>query len=181
MAEPEKIGRRMRAAFKGRGLTIKQVADAIGVYPQTIHDWWNDRYRPEPQRLRAYAEALGVTMADVGGEKTAQEVIAETLARIAGGEEPKAAFAAANGAPGEWSETESAGLTAGAPLLRDYLNQLAGGDWSHRTPEEQQRLVAELMAAEPADDEPASWLRGRANRSMFEGPLPLHALPDELG
>lgn len=165
MPNTEKIGKKLRAAWRRKGCTLKVLSDAIGVYPQTIDDWFNDKYRPEPARLLAFAKVTGATMKELGcgddvwiatgaelderAKALAADYLRGTLTRIAAGMSPAAAFAETTQEEGAWTAGERRSLIDGAPALRAYLNQLAGGDWAALDPEEQRRLVADLLAQTP--------------------------------
>jgi transcriptional regulator with XRE-family HTH domain len=42
------------------GLSIKEVAEATGVHPSTVHTWESGKGRPWPKHIRPLAAALGL-------------------------------------------------------------------------------------------------------------------------
>jgi transcriptional regulator with XRE-family HTH domain len=151
-------GALLRAAARKRHLGAYKLAQLVGVYPQTIYDWWADKYQPEPRRLRAYAAALGATMDELGGDDAVQaeaetlaaEILVVTFGEIAQGAEPAAAFERASRGTRVFSEKERGVLDPAAPRVRDYLNQLAGGDWAGLPAAKKLALVERLMAPPPS-------------------------------
>ena len=55
------FGPRLQRLRKERGLTLAQIADAIGVSKPTVWAWEHGKARPIAERLGKLAEALGVT------------------------------------------------------------------------------------------------------------------------
>ena len=67
------IGKRIQALRKERGLTQKQLADAVGVTPQAVSKWETDESCPDITALPLLAGALGVSVdALLGGEGAAE-------------------------------------------------------------------------------------------------------------
>ena len=56
------IGKRIQALRKERGLTQKQLADAVGVTPQAVSKWETDESCPDITALPLLASALGVSV-----------------------------------------------------------------------------------------------------------------------
>ncbi|NBW75156.1 MAG: helix-turn-helix domain-containing protein [Sphingomonadaceae bacterium] len=80
------LGRRIAAVRQQRGLTLGQVADALGVSRPTVWAWEQDRARPAPRRLAPLAECLGVEEAALRGEQQdsmVTKLVEEARARIA--------------------------------------------------------------------------------------------------
>lgn len=53
--------------IEGAGLTQKQVADALGVSPQSVNNWIHKRYKKEPVKLsvkqvKILCQVLGVSL-----------------------------------------------------------------------------------------------------------------------
>ena len=62
-AEP--LGVRLNKLRRERGLTLAQVASALGVSKPTVWAWEKGKARPVPERLGPIAEALGVQKEDL--------------------------------------------------------------------------------------------------------------------
>jgi len=54
------LGKKLEQIRKGRGLTLAQVADQLGVSKPTVWAWEKGKARPLDERFPAIAEALGV-------------------------------------------------------------------------------------------------------------------------
>lgn len=64
------FGVRLRRFRLARGLTLQQVADAVGCTKAYIWDLeMKDGQRPSAERVLALAKVLGVTMGDIMGEQ----------------------------------------------------------------------------------------------------------------
>lgn len=61
------IGERLRRAREDLGLTQQQLAEKLGVSQPTIHAWESGSM-PRMKRLRAVAEAYGLTLGDLLAE-----------------------------------------------------------------------------------------------------------------
>ena len=59
-ATGELFGQRLEKLRKGRGMTLAQVAEKLGVSKPTVWAWEKGKARPVPDRLPALAEVLGV-------------------------------------------------------------------------------------------------------------------------
>ena len=59
------MGRRLRAARRGAGLTQKQLADELGVESITVSRWEREVTSPSLSRLRRIAELTGTTVSDL--------------------------------------------------------------------------------------------------------------------
>ena len=59
------LGKRLNTLRRERGLTLAQVAHALGVSKPTVWAWEKDKARPLPERIDAIAAVLGVTSADL--------------------------------------------------------------------------------------------------------------------
>ena len=67
------FGARLRRLREAKGLTLQQVADAVGCTKAYIWELeMKDGQRPSAERIQAIAKVLGVTMEDVMGEPIAQ-------------------------------------------------------------------------------------------------------------
>lgn len=51
-----------RKAMSGSGITMRSVAEAIGVNEQNVYKWFNDKTRPSQKNLRAMLAFLGVEL-----------------------------------------------------------------------------------------------------------------------
>ena len=66
---PPTFGQRLRAVRTAHGLTLQQVADAVGCTKAYIWELeMKDGQRPSAERIQAIAKVLGVTMEDVMGD-----------------------------------------------------------------------------------------------------------------
>jgi transcriptional regulator with XRE-family HTH domain len=83
----EAFGARLRRLRKDRGLSVPQVAQAVGLSDGAIWMWEAGKSHPRPERIEALSAALGVP---------ARELI--TGAATAGSERSDAPIAASNGA-----------------------------------------------------------------------------------
>ena len=62
------LGKRLRHYREAKGLTLQQVADAVGCTKAYIWELeMKDGQRPSAERIQAIAKVLGVTMEDVMG------------------------------------------------------------------------------------------------------------------
>ncbi|EAQ28243.1 hypothetical protein NAP1_11628 [Erythrobacter sp. NAP1] len=80
------LGKRLNTLRRERGLTLAQVADALGVSKPTVWAWEKDKARPLPERIGAIADVLGVTSEDlmeVAGRTPAGALIEECRQKIA--------------------------------------------------------------------------------------------------
>lgn len=80
------LGRRIAAARQTRGLTLGDVAGALGVSRPTVWAWEQDRARPAPHRLGPLAAALGVEEEALAGNQADQvvtQLVTEARAKIA--------------------------------------------------------------------------------------------------
>lgn len=63
--ETDGVGRRLRTARRGEGLTQKQLADELGVESITVSRWEREVTSPSLPRLRRIAELTGTTVSDL--------------------------------------------------------------------------------------------------------------------
>lgn len=82
----DSLGVRLNRLRRERGLTLAQVADALGVSKPTVWAWEKGKARPLPERLSAIADVLGVAESELSeahanGEGSA--LIEECRLRIA--------------------------------------------------------------------------------------------------
>lgn len=68
------LGRRIAAARQARGLTLGQVASALGVSRPTVWAWEQDRTRPAPRRMGPLAACLGIAEEALAGDEADSEV-----------------------------------------------------------------------------------------------------------
>jgi len=59
------LGTRLNRMRRERGLTLAQVASALGVSKPTVWAWEKGKARPLPERVAAIAKVLGVSEADL--------------------------------------------------------------------------------------------------------------------
>lgn len=59
------LGEKFNRLRRERGLTLAQVAEAMGVSKPTVWAWEKGKARPLPERLEALAKVLGVTKAEL--------------------------------------------------------------------------------------------------------------------
>jgi transcriptional regulator with XRE-family HTH domain len=83
----EALGPRLNRLRREAGLTLADVASALGVSKPTVWAWEKGKARPLPERLNAIAAALGVPLDELaepaGAPGNSTEVIEECRARIA--------------------------------------------------------------------------------------------------
>lgn len=80
------LGKKLEQTRKGKGLTLAQVADALGVSKPTVWAWEKGKARPLDERFPAIAEALGVDVQELTAATISQgwvEVIEESREHIA--------------------------------------------------------------------------------------------------
>lgn len=73
----ETMGKRIQRLRKERGLTQKQLADAVGVTPQAVSKWETDESCPDVTALPLIAGALGVSTDTLLGASSAATVVLE--------------------------------------------------------------------------------------------------------
>lgn len=83
------IGKRIQALRKERGLTQKQLADAVGVTPQAVSKWETDESCPDITALPLLAGVLGVSVDSLLGGEGAAEVKTGVVRDAASGEGEK--------------------------------------------------------------------------------------------
>ena len=59
------LGGKLNHLRREKGLTLAQIAEALGVSKPTVWAWEKGKARPLPERIDAIAEILGVTRADL--------------------------------------------------------------------------------------------------------------------
>ena len=72
---------RLQRLRKARGLTLAQVAAALGVSKPTVWAWEQGRSRPVEERIEPLVEALGVPRAELFPEAAAASALDATLGR----------------------------------------------------------------------------------------------------
>lgn len=80
------LGYRLNQLRRERGLTLAQVANALGVSKPTVWAWEKGKARPLPERIAAIAQVLGVTeadLADVGQPGGSENLVEDCRIRIA--------------------------------------------------------------------------------------------------
>lgn len=85
-APADGFGARINRLRREAGLTLADVANALGVSKPTVWAWEKGKARPLPERIDAIAAALGVApdlLAAAPAPRAADAVIAECRARIA--------------------------------------------------------------------------------------------------
>ena len=85
-APSEGLGSRLNRLRREAGLTLADVASALGVSKPTVWAWEKGKARPLPERLDAIAAALGVApevLAAAPASREIEGVIADCRARIA--------------------------------------------------------------------------------------------------
>lgn len=83
----EALGQHIHRLRHSRGMTLADVAEALGVSKPTVWAWEKGKARPLPERIEALATVLGVTTDDLSDADEAAhhgaDVVAECRARIA--------------------------------------------------------------------------------------------------
>ena len=87
----EPFGSKLKRLRRERGMTLANVADALGVSKPTVWAWEKGKARPVPNRLEAIAEVLGVPESELSDASQSGEVAAIV-------EECRIRIAAASGA-----------------------------------------------------------------------------------
>ncbi|MFU7527400.1 helix-turn-helix domain-containing protein [Qipengyuania sp. ASV99] len=70
------LGEKFNRLRRERGLTLAQVADAMGVSKPTVWAWEKGKARPLPERLTSLAEVLGVSEDEINESGTPGEAAA---------------------------------------------------------------------------------------------------------
>lgn len=86
----EPLGIKLNRLRRERGLTLADIASTLGVSKPTVWAWEKSKARPVPSRIPDIAEALGVSVQELGEAAPASEASAVT-------EECRARIAAAHG------------------------------------------------------------------------------------
>lgn len=156
------MGERLRTTAKAAGFTSDSMAERLGIQGGSVRGWWSGRNEPSFARLKAYSDAVGVSISYLvfGSERpmgpvgTLQEWRVRYADLIAQGVDPAEAV---DQISGEMPESEIGGipvdeltpeerdlLVGQGVRLRLTLNQMAGGDWLLLTPE-QKEVVLRLV------------------------------------
>lgn len=166
--ERRAMGERLRNTAKAAGFTSDSMAERLGIQGGSVRGWWSGRNEPSFARLKAYSEAVGVSISFLvfGSERpmgpvgTLQEWRIRYADLIAQGIDPAEAVDRISaemplddvgGIPvDELTPGERDLLVGQGVKLRLKLNQMAGGHWLDLTPEQKEvvlRLI-ETMARE---------------------------------
>lgn len=78
----ESLGKRIRGLRSHRGLTLKEVADALELTPAAISHWESGRITPKGRKLQELARVLTVTVADLRGSGSSSGRPATPMAEI---------------------------------------------------------------------------------------------------
>lgn len=76
LAEP--LGIKLNRLRRERGMTLADIAGALGVSKPTVWAWEKSKARPVPSRIPDIAKALGVSVQDLGEAAPANEASAVT-------------------------------------------------------------------------------------------------------
>ena len=76
------IGERIKQARKAKGLTQKELAEAVGVAEVTISQYEADKYSPKYDKMVKIAEALNIPVSDLLGEPRPTTPTDHTEARL---------------------------------------------------------------------------------------------------
>ena len=82
----DSFGMRLNRMRRERGLTLAQVASALGVSKPTVWAWEKGKARPLPERIAAIASVLGVTEGDLSDARASaagSALVEECRLRIA--------------------------------------------------------------------------------------------------
>lgn len=107
------IGKRIQSLRKERGLTQKQLADAVGVTPQAVSKWETDESCPDITALPLLAGVLGVSVDSLLGGDGAAEVKTGVVRDAASGEGGKKEKAY----KWDWNAGKTAGIIFGIFIL----------------------------------------------------------------
>ena len=105
------IGKRIQALRKERGLTQKQLADAVGVTPQAVSKWETDESCPDITALPLLAGALGVSVDTLLGGASAVKTGVVRDAASGEGEKKNKPY------KWDWNAGKTAGIIFGAFIL----------------------------------------------------------------
>lgn len=90
--QPASLGALLRSLRIEAELSLKQVADAVGVSKPTVWAWENSRARPTRDKWDAIARALGVTLPLMASAAKAERLNKAIGARIGDGDTDRAAL-----------------------------------------------------------------------------------------
>ena len=109
------IGKRIQALRKERGLTQKQLADAVGVTPQAVSKWETDESCPDITALPLLAGVLGVSVDSLlggeGGEEVKTGIVRDAGETAREGGKTEKAFV------WDWSAGKTAGIVFGIFII----------------------------------------------------------------
>lgn len=105
------IGKRIQALRKERGLTQKQLADAVGVTPQAVSKWETDESCPDITALPLLAGALGVSVDTLLGGASAVKTGVVRDAASGEGEKKEKAY------KWDWNAGKTAGIIFGIFII----------------------------------------------------------------
>ncbi len=68
------FGQKLRSARKKRGMTQKELAEAVGAKHNSVSNWEKDLNRPDTDTIRRICDALGVDANELFEEKGLSDV-----------------------------------------------------------------------------------------------------------
>jgi transcriptional regulator with XRE-family HTH domain len=162
------MGERLRETARQVGLTSDAIAEKLGVQGGSVRGWWRGRNEPAFEKLKAYADLVGVSISYLmfGSEKpmgpagTLREWRIRFADLIAAGVDPAEAI---DQISGEMPESEVGGipvdaltreerelLTGQGIKLKSELDRLADGHWLDLTMQQKEAILrlVETMARE---------------------------------
>src|SRR4051794_26286764 len=121
---PPTIGARMRAAARESGFTAEQIAQELGVRPQTVYRWWTNERVPERDWLARYAALVRRPVTFFYTDDRLAELVGflrEFIDLTMAGEEPTGAWDQLTGRPDILSPEDQRVLRESRGQMRDYI------------------------------------------------------------
>jgi transcriptional regulator with XRE-family HTH domain len=152
------IATRLKERMEAVGLRQERLAELVGVKQSTVSRWLSGQDAPAGVRLQSLATTLETTADYLTGmmdEPAPRDQIAAEVAealrtimrQVARGEDPEAAFDEEMGEDADTLTPEDRRVLAGSPgVVREAINQAAGGDFASLSPERQLEVIHKLLA-----------------------------------
>jgi transcriptional regulator with XRE-family HTH domain len=174
----ERLGARLKAAAKKAGKSAEQIAREMTAAGEPINvisvrRWWaigkgtKSERMPMAHHLRAYAQAVGLTVEELYGDGEAQnrafsERILQLADALMSGKRASAAVEEVT-EPGYLSQEQRARLDLATDLFRMALQQALpqGVEWRHATAEQRRRAIRllESLLDRPPERDPGDTSR----------------------
>lgn len=155
-------GERFSTAAKRAGWTANDLAAALGYTAAAVRQWWRGETGPPYSVLEQYGRLVGASVQElVSGplladpHERAEDVLLAVIDRIAAGEEPDAAHAAATDGKSQFSRRERARMRGRGPLILADVQARTGRPWEELSLSERRALVRQWNAETPEEPEVA--------------------------